>query len=389
MIAEHFRQQAMAAPRPAPTPSPSHCNPSPRIAAPRRRSGVGRLLFMLVLIGVPLALSFYSSGILALLPAAGEYLQTPEHLLFDTNASRALPITIGGKPAIIGRTRTVLDEDKLFVDAYAAADAKRLWRIGPLGTYSENYQHAHFGAVDNRLVVTDATSVHVHDLATGQRLKSHSLTDRVNSLCVPPPTEKTRKIWLEQVDEQHRLLDIETMELTESPRPTWCPERHWNAARTPPFAILPEQVPTFDGFQLRQAYRDGDIAVASGVKHPGTAIPRAIGFDPRTQKVRWQQEFASDPTRVRAGSAEHAALASGRFITVYGTGTEAWHATSFDAKTGTRQWDITLREIFSIDHVNGLEATDQHVFVLRTSSLEIYGASDGRLLGTVGRETYD
>ena len=53
------------------------------------------------------------------------------------------------------------------------------------------------------------------------------------------------------------------------------------------------------------------------------------------------------------------------------------------------QWDITLRGIFAVDRVNGLQATEQHVFVTRTSSLEIYAVSDGRLLGTIGRETYD
>ena len=37
---------------------------------------------------------------------------------------------------------------------------------------------------------------------------------------------------------------------------------------------------------------DGDVAVALGKKHPGTALPIVVGFDPKTKAVRWQQSLA-------------------------------------------------------------------------------------------------
>ena len=134
----------------------------------------------------------------------------------------------------------------------------------------------------------------------------------------------------------------------------------------------------------------GDLGVAAGVKHPGTAIPRAAGFDPATKKIRWDQPLpAVDLSTVRQRGSEWDALAGGRYISSYGTGQDGWHITALDARTGDRLWDTTLRPIFAVDKIDDLMATEGHVFVVRTSSLEIFDAHTGKLRGTIGHETYD
>ena len=93
-----------------------------------------------------------------------------------------------------------------------------------------------------------------------------------------------------------------------------------------------------------------------------------------------------DPLSVRAS--EHDALGGGRYLAIYGVGSAGWHLTALDAKDGTRLWDVTLRPLFAVDDIDSLVVTRQFAYVNRTSSLEIYDAATGKLLGTVGNDTY-
>jgi hypothetical protein len=123
------------------------------------------------------------------------------------------------------------------------------------------------------------------------------------------------------------------------------------------------------------------------VKSPGTPIPYALGFSLKTRELSFQQVLPTvDPMTVRGS--EHAALTAGRYIAVYGVGSAGWHLTALDAKDGARLWDVALRSLFAVDHIEALVATAQFVYVNRTSSLDIYSASSGQLIGTVGNETY-
>ena len=83
------------------------------------------------------------------------------------------------------------------------------------------------------------------------------------------------------------------------------------------------------------------------------------------------------------------ALAAGRYFGTYGEGSETWHLFAFDARTGTRLWDHKLRGIFSVDWLYGVTATENHVFVVRMSTVEVHDASTGALKATIGHDTYD
>jgi hypothetical protein len=139
-----------------------------------------------------------------------------------------------------------------------------------------------------------------------------------------------------------------------------------------------------------RVYVEGENGVVAGAKSPGTPVPTAVGFDPKTRKVRWKKPVvACDPMSVNGSSFSKDALAAGRYVATYREGTETWHAAAFDAGSGDPLWDVTLRGIFAVDRINGVAASEAFVYIVRMSSIEVRGARDGKLVGVVGKETYD
>ncbi len=306
-----------------------------------------------------------------------------DRLTWDTSAGQIQTLRLAGEPGFLGRTREVLNGDNLFFDAFDANSVTRKWRIGPVGTFSQGYRSSFAKVVGNRVVVSDHTAkLYLHDTTDGKELKSFTLSDKVEELCVPEPSNG-HEVWVAQVDDRNHMLDTEAATLTEAERPKSCEKRAHSAK---PKKLAPE----VKGFKAERVHVDGDTAVAAGSKSPGTAYPRAVGFDPETKEVRWEQEIASvDRSSVRERSNPAEGLASGRFISIYGSGQDFWHLTAFDATSGTRLWETQLRPIFAVDRVDDVLVTETHVFVTRTSSLEVFDASNGKLLGTIGSETYE
>jgi len=294
-------------------------------------------------------------------------------------------LNLDNEPGFVGRTRTVADGDNLYIDAYAANTVERKWRIGPLGTYSEGYRSTYFQVAGNRVVVSDKTgTLYLHDAANGAELKKITLSDRVESMCAP--TDAPDTVWVVQVDERSHLLNTQTGEMTEAPRPKACEKQRHPFGRDPKVKLAPK----VKGFETKRVYFDGPLAVVTGVKSPGTGYPRALGFDPATKAVRWEEDIATvDRSSVREDSNKAEGLAADRFISIYGSGQDFWHLTALDAKTGARLWDTQLRPIFAVDRVDKITVSKTHVFVSRTSSLEVFDATNGKLLGTIGNETYE
>jgi len=112
----------------------------------------------------------------------------------------------------------------------------------------------------------------------------------------------------------------------------------------------------------------------------------AVGFDPRTRAVKWEQPVASGDQASVAESSTISimdALADGRFVAPYEL-TKGWHFTAFDARSGQRLWDVPLQPLIGVDHPEGFALSAARVYVMRTSSLEIYNAKTGSLVGTLG-----
>lgn len=313
---------------------------------------------------------------------SGLRLGSPLRALWDRAGGPPVTATIGGKEAVLGRMR--LSEDQLFIVATDAATAQPRWKLGPLGTYSEGYQLTHFQVAGSRIVVSDARgSLRIHELDSGKEVKTIALRDRASKLCLAGPTA----VAVAVLDRHHVTLDVDSLTLREAPLPAGCEASRSASTRRAQGDGGRVKRPTARGFEVQDAHVEDEYGVAAAVKTPGTPVPYALGFAPQTREVRWQQLLPTvDPLSVRAS--EHDALGGGRYLAIYGVGSAGWHLTALDAKDGTRLWDVALRPLFAVDDIDSLVVTRQFAYVNRTSSLEIYDAATGKLLGTVGNDTY-
>lgn len=313
---------------------------------------------------------------------------------WDDNGGPPAVVVLDGKEHVIGRIRDRTDgADELYIAVFAADTGAARYRVGPLGSYSDGYRATHFAAVDGRLVVTDFRStLKIHDLATGDVQKEVALTDRAEQLCLTGDDEAPQ-LYLHQVDRRSFLVDPAAAALKDAKLPKDCEDLRWYGREGDPRAKRSDRVrkaPKVDGFEAQAVHLDGDLAVARGVKSPGTAYPMAVGFDPKTHAVRWKSPVAAvDLASVRERDNAQDGLAAGRYIASYGEGQEYWHLTAFDAKTGARLWDHKLRSVFAVDWLQGLAVTDKHIYLVRMSSLEVHDVTTGALVATIGDDTYD
>jgi outer membrane protein assembly factor BamB len=315
--------------------------------------------------------------------------------MWDAVGGPPVPASVGAGPleGFVGRIR-MRGDDTLWIAAFEGSKLGLIWKAGPFGTFSEGYTSTFTSVVGRDVVVTDYRGiVHIYDLASGREARSLRLTDRAKSMCVG--SDAKAHIWIEASDEKNVLVDADLGTLAPSPRPAWCSElvessdcRGW-LKRGPPRVGCkgPAVAPRVQGFETNNVLEDGEVAVALGRKHPGTRFPMAVGFDPKNKALRWQQLVASgDQANVVESSADSVmdAMAGGRFVAPYQLTSKGWHFTAFDARTGQRLWDVALQPLIGLDEPAGFTLSTARVYVTRSSSLEIYDARTGALVGTVG-----
>ncbi|HLK41046.1 MAG TPA: hypothetical protein VKU41_30050 [Polyangiaceae bacterium] len=314
--------------------------------------------------------------------------------LWDTVGGPPMPAPIGGGvEGFVGRIRTQGSDD-LLVAGFDGTKLKPVWKVGPLGTYSQGSQATFTAVIGREVVVTDYRAVvHVYDVASGHELRKVTLTDRAKSMCTAPDGKP--RVWVEVSDERNVVVDIDAATTTPMARPAWCPDRFafndcrgWTRRGPPrPSCRGAEAAPKVPGFEAVNVVEEEDFAVALGKRHPGTAVPMAVGFDPKTRAVRWQQPLSSgDPLSVAESSTLSVmdAVAGGRFVAPYQITSKAWHFTAFDARSGQRLWEVALQPLIGVDNPDGFGLSASRVYVMRTSSVEVYDAKTGALVGVVG-----
>jgi len=316
--------------------------------------------------------------------------------LWDTVAGPPIPVpAASGSESVIGRIRK-RPGDELWIASFEGANFAQTWAVGPFGTYSEGYRSTFMAVVGKSVVVTDyRANVHVYDVSTGHEVHTLKLSDRVKAMCSAPDGKP--QVWIEQNDERTGLVDAATGTTTPAARPAWCPNdwatrndcRGWLKRGAPVSQCRgPEAAPKVPAFEALNVLEDSDVAVALGKKHPGTAVPMAVGFDPQTHAVRWEHPVPSGDLASAAESGGVGlmdALAGGRFVTPYQTTPRGWHFTAFDGRSGDRLWDVELQKVFGVDNPEGFSLSPTRVYVMRTSSVEVYDAKTGSLLGTLGQ----
>jgi outer membrane protein assembly factor BamB len=376
------------------------------IVAPGMMAGnaIARVVLSFMAIGVVISIAAFAttiarhatrSALRGQIPGvAAAVSELTSSFLWDTVAGPPIPVAgAGGVEGFVGRIRS-RPGDELWVGLFEGAKLGQVWKAGPFGTYSEGYKSTYMSVVGRSVVVTDyRATVHVYDLATGKETRAVKLSDRAKGMCASPDGKP--RVWIELSDEKNLLFEAAQGTVAAAPRPAWCPDswaanddcRGW-LKRGPPMLSCrgAEAAPKVNAFQAANVVEEGDLAVALGKKHPGTAVPMAVGFDPRTRAVKWEQPVASGD---QASVAEQStisimdALADGRFVAPYEL-TKGWHFTAFDARSGQRLWDVPLQPLIGVDHPEGFALSATRVYVMRTSSLEVYNAKTGALVGTLG-----
>jgi hypothetical protein len=329
-----------------------------------------------------------------MVPAAlRDALQPAEHLTWDHVEGMPWFFDAGGRAAILGRTRRVLDGDRLAIEAFSAADGAPLWRIEGLGAYTGGYRAVHAVPVGDAVVVSDpAGAIHVHDAATGARRSTTASSDQVEELC-PDPAGAPTRVFVVQVDERHGFFDPGTATRSEGARPKHCRGFPWDghAARGGKADpdVSEQRPPRRPGLDVRRVFVEDGVRTALAVKDPGTPVPHALGLDAKGS-VLWDTVLVDGGPEAIRSDDHFGALAGGAFHAVIPVGTEdGWELVSLASATGEVRWRLRLRPIFAVDDIAGIVATPTRVFVGRMASVEIYDAADGRLVATLGRETYD
>lgn len=315
--------------------------------------------------------------------------------MWDSVGGPPVVVVLDGSEQILGRIRLRGGQDQLYIAMFAADSGAERYRVGPFGSYSDAYRSTHFAVLGERLLVTDYRGkLRLFALATGVPLEDIALTDRADKFCLVEKTGEEPRLYLAQVDEREFLVDPIAPALKAEKLPPACDADRFHHDRDgDPVAASEARLklaPKVDGIKVSGVHRDGSLAVARGVKAPGTAYPMAFGFDPESREVRWNSPVpAVDLASVRERDNAQDTLAGGRYFATYGEGSEHWHLAAFDAQTGARLWDNKLRSIFAVDWLHGLSATDKHVFLVRMHTVEIYDAQTGALKTTLSADNYD
>jgi hypothetical protein len=240
------------------------------------------------------------------------------------------------------------------------------------------------------LVSDKSNKLHVYALDSGDELKTHALTDRIEQLCV---LDHSGQVWVQTLDKRNVVFDVASFEVKEAvQRPAECPRNAMMARMQQRDKVRTSAFPSVADFDAKRLFVDGEQAVVFGAKKPGTAIPIAVGFDPASQTLRWNKSILQvEPSSFRTSFyAWLAGLAGGRFVTFYGVGSDdEWRAVAFDASTGDLLWETPLKPIFSVDKVDNITVTPEYVYLVRTSSLDVLDAKTGKQVGSIGDETYD
>jgi outer membrane protein assembly factor BamB len=366
-------------------------------------SGGGRAVALgttIALIGFGVAATFFSRGGAVSVKHTTEVSVgvKPQNATSDSKQPNFLWDDVGGPPiitrvdnkeAVFGRIRTVSDGDQLYALLTDSATLTERYRLGPFGTYSEGYRNTHFAVTNGVVIASDFRSqLHFYDLKTGKESASLALSDRVECLSVAGDNQ----VRIEQVDGKSLRLDPVSRTTTATPK------RPRNRGGDPcskrrsveRLELSPTKAPEVDGFAALRVFIDGDVGIAAGKKSPGTPVPWVVGFETKTNRVLWRQLLPNvDPNTVGGSSALAGALAHQRYVSVYPVGSENHRLTAFDASNGARLWDVELRAIFAVDRIEDIVLSEAFVYAVRTSSLDVLDAKTGRLIGAIGRDTYD
>lgn len=288
--------------------------------------------------------------------------------------------------------------------AYDGRNGKELWTADGL-TESASQHNMAVAVMSGRLLIGDAGGkLHGHDLATGKRLWTQPLGERVDHYC---RTDELLEVVTK--DEQHRWFDPTTGKPAEAPaqgapaatadagsdagpEPGWC-ERPSSDAKGVPAGLArlawhdeelrEHPLPTIEDFSpgnvLRR--RSGPYLVL-GNKQSGTRVPLVAAVS--KGKVLWSTEVPpTDPLSVEEGAPEIATIAAGRAFVVYGKrARKGYRLTAFKLRNGERLWDVAL-PVKEGDWPYTIATSKRYVFVGERQAVTAVSIAKGKVRYTV------
>ena len=389
---------------------------------------LGRLFgafWKLLMLAIPLAAivaSLVASGVLELadLPLIRDF-EFAEHIHdelssegIDPWAGPAMIAEVDGHPAALVR---VLDHRSghMFVDAYSLPEGERQWRIGPLNDRDRDLEHVRFTVAGPYVVVSGADStLFIHSIDSGARIRSADLRDPVDYLCTLPASEPgvAPKVYVRGSKRRHELLDPETGELSRQRSELLGCERARAEDLDPgvhPLTSVRNKLGMRE-LELQRvqlvAEAGRGVVLALGKQAPALVVALGFEFELEEAQVRarrvargrermvqlnepaWRFELPEGATLgpsalAPAGSGEAEGGTSGRIFVAWRDAEGASHLSGLSLDTGELAWTAVV-ELGPGERVVSLRADADHLLVARTHVLELRDAGSGSLHRTIG-----
>jgi hypothetical protein len=289
-----------------------------------------------------------------------------------------LVASVGGDDTedVIGQVSTVADDGQMtyYVGAFDGATFEQLWRSPSLAVLERGERPPIVRMVADHVVVAESNAIHINDPTTGNETGTVRTTDRVLDVC-PVGPDKTR-FWAKVADGHNVAVDPQTSDS----RPMETAPPGCNTSTRP----LKVDAPNVPGFSPAKVYVDGDVAVAVGVKSPGSPVPMAAGFDPKSRKLRWSHPIAQtdDLLNVVTTSGRIADVAETRLYATYRLSNAGWQLAAIDGRTGDRTWDAPIPD--GNAGVGTVTVSLSRVYLAHAIWLDVFDKTTGRRIGTIG-----
>lgn len=314
-----------------------------------------------------------------------------EHLQWGSEAPFAAKINADGTEDFVGRYHVLGgsgDKTLEYVGGYDGATLKRVWQAGPFGDQGDT-RGLHMAVVGGNVLVTDQKSVgHILDVATGKETASITLSDRADSICIEPTGKP--EAWIKVSDNQDLDVDFTTKRSKKSPRPSWCKEQDIFACSSGLFektnaeCTKPDSAFNAPNFSAKKQLTEGAVTVVVGEKSPGTAMPTAVGWDPKAKRILWQRPIPqSESTRVSDGLGL-VDLGGGRLVSQVELTTGIYKLIALDGKTGAQLWDTEIPNSKDGSEADQMLVTATRVYLPHWTWLNVFDAKSGTVIGTVG-----
>lgn len=292
------------------------------------------------------------------------------------------PVGRGEEASFVGLFRNMSDSDQpAFLISMRLSDLKENWRVPVHSKRDDWYLSTFVEIVDSELYLTgaDATIQHLSS-ESGRRIKSQKLTDVSTNLCL-----HESGIVVVQKDEQHQLLDPKDWTFSPVSLPPGCEKTRDREERKTEKKGLRPKVPGLSFFRVHQ---ENDLAVAVGYKHPGTALPMAVGFRPATREILWTELISGAPAdqiKSKGGSGMFTAEAvSGAVFYSFSEQIEnKATVVARNAETGALLWEETLPPSL-ITLAESIRVMGDTLILEASSGLYLLETKTGKLIGKLG-----